>query len=468
MIHTDDAAADDHRPAGIGRSGHSTWIGAFALLLIPASGSARAGDPPTYAADVAPILRESCQRCHRPGQVGPFPLQTYAQARKHAADIALVAEDRVMPPWKPAPGIGPKLKHDRSLTDEQIDTLRAWFDAGAPEGDAGIEGEQATPDSPAEGWSLGTPDLVLEMTDDFHVPADGADIYRCFVIPTNLPHGVYVSAIEYQSGNRRAVHHMMAFVDTSGAGRARDEAEPGPGYTSYSGAGVAVYGDLGGWAAGNTASHLPDGIARALPAQADVILQVHYHPTGKPEVDRSRIGLHFSRAPVRQTLHWNSASNDRFRIPAGSANFEVKASWYVPVDVEAIAVTPHMHELGRDFHMSVAYPDGKDLDLISIPDWDPSWQDTYYFETPIPLPRGSIVRLVAHFDNSDHPRNPNHPPKPVRWGHEASDEMCNGYLGVVKAGQDLTRPGERDDLHQIFDHQFRTNQQRDHMTRRRR
>ena len=218
---------------------------------------------------------------------GPFSLETYEQARKRASDIAAVAGDRSMPPWKPVAGAGPKLKHDPSLTAAEVAMLDAWAEAGAPR----ARRRTAPPVRKfAEGWALGTPDLVLEMGEDFTVPATGPDLYRCFVIPTNLRRDASISAVEYQPGNRRVVHHVMAFLDTTGAGRERDAADPGPGYTSYSGAGVEVEGDLGGWAAGNIAHHLPDGIGRPLPAFSDVILQVHYHPSGKPEIDRIAAG----------------------------------------------------------------------------------------------------------------------------------------------------------------------------------
>ena len=288
------------------------------------------------------------------------------------------------------------------------------------------------------------------MGEDFHVPATGPDIYRCFVIPTNLRRDVYFSAVEYRPGNRRVAHHMMAFIDTTGAGRERDAAEPGPGYTSYSGAGVEVEGDIGGWAAGNVPTHLPDGIGRSLPARSDVILQVHYHPSGKPEVDRTRLGIYFCRKPVRQTLHWANATNTSFRLQPGQSNIEVKASWSVPVDVEALAVTPHMHQLGRDFRMSVTFPGGRSQDLLHIDSWDPNWQNTYYFEKRISLPKGSTVKVVAQYDNSAHPRNPHSPPKLVTWGPEVTDEMCVGYIGVVKKGQDLTRSQDKDDLFEIL------------------
>jgi len=421
---------------------------------------ARKAGPPTFTRDVAPILQQRCQGCHRRDQIGPFVLETYEQARKRAVDIAAVAQDRSMPPWKPTAGIGPRLKHNRSMTADEIAVLSAWAHGGAPRGEPG---HMPAPARYPEGWALGEPDLVLEIAEDFHIPAAGPDIYRCFVIPTDLPRDVLVSAVECRPGNRRVVHHMMVFLDTHGYGRERDAAEPGPGYTSYSGPGVEITGDLGGWGAGNEATHLPDGIGRSLPSRADVILQIHYHPDGKREVDRTRLGIHFARKAVKRTLQWANASNDDFRLQPGNPNTEVKAAWYVPVDVDALAVTPHMHQLGRDFRMSVTYPNGRKQDLIHIADWDSSWQNTYSFEKPVRLPRGSIVRVVAHYDNSAHSRNPHRPPKLVMRGPEATDEMCVGYIGVVKAGQDLTRPGERDDLFEILLNQHRKNRLREQL-----
>ncbi|MFO0909704.1 MAG: hypothetical protein U0794_15385, partial [Isosphaeraceae bacterium] len=402
---------------------------------------------PTFTKDVAPILQKRCQNCHRPGEVGPFALQSYEHARKRATDIATVAGERSMPPWMPAPGVGVKLKDDHSLTHGEIKTLERWAEAGAPRGD-----EKHLPPATKypEGWSLGTPDLILETAEPFSIPASGPDTYRCFVIPTRLTRDTYISAVEFRPGNRRVVHHMSSFLDTSGGGRKRDAEEPGPGYISFNGPGVDVSTDLGGWTPGNVPRHLPEGIGRLVPAGSDIILQVHYHPTGKPEVDRTRIGLYFRKTPVKQTLHWANASSYNFRLPPGEKNIEVKATWFVPVDLEALAITPHMHALGKDFRMSVTYPNGKTRDLLHIASWDPAWQDTYNFAEKVSLPKGSTVRLLAHFDNSAHPRNPHKPPKLVKWGHSAGDEMCVGYIGVVKAKQDLTNPAERDDLFDIL------------------
>ncbi|MGE5756684.1 MAG: peroxiredoxin, partial [Planctomycetaceae bacterium] len=347
--------------------------------------------------------------------------------------------------------VGPKFKHDRSLSRVAIALILAWADAGAPEGDPA----QAPPlPELHDDWTLGTPDLVLELPEEFQVPASGDDIYRCFVIPTDLPRDVAISAIEYRPGNRRVVHHMLSYVDRSGQARKRDAADPGPGYQCFSGPGIEVHGDLGGWAPGNEPSRLPDGIGRILPSKADVVVQIHYHPSGKPEADRSRIGLHFARAPIKRTLQWGLVGNFGFQLPEGQKDVEVKGEWTIPVDVEALAVTPHMHLLGRDILMSVRYPDGRTEDLIKIPDWDFNWQGTYYFEEPIALPKGTVLKVVSHFDNSeDNPRNPNHPPKHVTFGEATTDEMCIGFIALTKKDQDLTRPGEVDDLRTILHQQ---------------
>ena len=197
-------------------------------------------------------------------------------------------------------------------------------------------------------------------------------------------------------------------------------------------------------------SFLPEGVGRSLPSKADVVMQVHYHPSGKPEVDRTRIGIYFAKKPVKQILHWSASLNTQMKIPAGAKNYQVEAGykgtekfgWVVPMDVTALAVTPHMHKLGRDMTMTVTYPDGRDQDLIRIGDWDFNWQNTYFFEKPIDLPKGSVLKVRAHYDNTTD--------KEVHWGEATTDEMCIGFIAVVQKGLDLTRPGEKDELGEYF------------------
>jgi hypothetical protein len=401
---------------------------------------------PTFARDVAPILQAKCQNCHRRHQVGPFPLETYEQARKRARDIVSVTEDRSMPPWKPTRGVGPKLKHDQSLTPAELAVLSAWADGGAPLGDPR---HLPAPPQFAQGWKLGPPDLILEADEDFAVPARGPDVYRCFVLPTNLARDAFLEAVDYAPGDRGVVHHLIAYMDVTGRARQLDAAAPGPGYSTVGGPMIEA-DELSFWMAGSDAHRLPDGVGIRVPAQADIVLQIHYHPSGKATMDRTRVGLYFSPKPVKQAMHWNNATNYNFRLPAGNDNVEVKASWFVPIDLQALAVCPHMHQLGRDMHMSVKLPGGETKNLIEIADWDPSWQGAYHFQKPIELPAGSVVNVVAHFDNSAHARNPNKPPRDVGVGPNTDDEMCVGYIAVVKKGQDLSMPGSRDDLFQIF------------------
>jgi Copper type II ascorbate-dependent monooxygenase, C-terminal domain len=416
----------------------------------PAPKSEASSQPttPTYAAEVSRIIQKNCQECHRKGQVGPFVLETYEHARKRAHDIARVTSERAMPPWKAVRGFGKKFQHDRSLSEAEIATLTAWAEAGAPLGDPALLPPAA---SFPDGWDLGMPDLVLEIPEVFAVPATGTDIYRCFVLPTSLPADTYISAIEYRPDNRRVVHHILGWVDTTGAGRKKDAADPGPGYSCFSGPEVQYHGDFGGWSVGRDPARLPEGVAYSVPKGSDVILQIHYHPDGRPETDRSKVGLHFARSPTKQTVHRPFAFNAGLLLLPGKANIEVKASWTVPVDLVALAVTPHMHKVGRDMAMMVTYPDGRTDNLIKIADWDFGWQNSYFFEQPVDLPRGSVVKVLAHYDNSaNNPHNPNKPPRLVTWGPATTDEMCIGFITVTKKHQDLTKPSEKDDLEEII------------------
>ncbi|WZO96541.1 hypothetical protein EP7_003537 [Isosphaeraceae bacterium EP7] len=443
-------------------------LAAWFACLISAPISGREPDhrdkPPTFAGDVAKILQEKCQICHRPDRVGPFALETYEQARKRAADIAEVVSSRKMPPWMPEPGVGPPLKDDPSLTREQIAILVDWSAAGAPPGDLST---MPPPPQFADDWKLGTPDLVLEPAEEFSIPAGGPDLYRCFVVPSKLARDVFLSAIDFRPANRRVVHHITAYSIPAGSARQIDEADSGPGYSSYSGPGVESSEVLGFWSAGHEASHLPAGIGLFLSGSADLVFQIHYHPSGKPEVDRTRLGLYFSRKPVKQALHWNSAKDLDFRLPPGDPDIEVEASWYVPVDVEALAVSPHMHLLGRSMSMAVTHADGRTQELIRVPEWDPAWQSAYFFQEPLTMRKGSVLKVVAHFDNSPHPRNPNRPPKLVRWGHSVNDEMCDGYVALVKKDQDLTSLRSTDDLPEIFARQRMKNFRKESVKRRR-
>lgn len=402
----------------------ASFLGCVVLLSAVAPGSSSAA--PTFNKDVAPLLWKNCAACHRPGEVGPFSLLGYQDAAKRAEFLAQITADRRMPPWKAEAGFG-KFHDEQRLTADEIALLRRWADAGAPEGDAAD-----LPPAPkfTEGWQLGEPDMVLEMAEEFDIPADGRDIYQCFVIPIPIDAHRTVSAIEFRPGNRRVVHHAILYLDSNGAARERDEREAGYGYRSFGGPGVLPTGGLGGWAPGALPRHLPEGVGKFLRKGSDLVLQLHYHPTGKPEKDRSKVGVYFTKKPA-QTIVGGIAVTNRPQIPPGDKNYRLTArSEPLPVDANLLAVAPHMHLLGRSMKAQALLPSGEKLPLVWIKDWDFNWQMAYGFIEPVRVPKGSIIEVEAQYDNSaDNPHNPNSPPKEVRWGEQTTDEMC--LLSVV-------------------------------------
>ncbi len=397
----------------------------LAMLLLISQLTAVAASAPTFTRDVAPILFQNCAFCHRAGEVAPFPLLNYTDAKKHAKQIVRVTSERIMPPWKAEHGFGEFL-NERYLTAQQIQLLKDWVEGDSPEGNAAD-----LPPLPkfAEGWTLGEPDLVLEPEEDYELTAEGRDVYRCFVIPTNFKEDHYISAVEMRPGNRRVVHHVIAHIDTMGRARELDAKDPGPGYSTFGGVGFKSNGSVGGWAPGNFPSRLPSGLGIPIPKEADLVLQVHYNKTGKPEKDRTRVGLYFAKGTVEKRVRTAPVIKLPLRIPANDSNFVVHASLPVPLGATVYRVMPHMHLLGREMKVTAELPDGTILPLVHVPDWDFNWQTSYTFKTPIHLPRGSRVDLEARFDNStNNPLNPHNPPKLVRFGEQTSDEMCIAFL----------------------------------------
>jgi hypothetical protein len=400
-------------------------LGILSATCLMGAGVARA-EGPTFNKDVAPILWKNCAGCHRPGEVGPFSMLTYKDAAKRAGFLQEVAESRRMPPWKAEPGFG-EFHDERRLTDAEIRTIAAWAEAGAPEGDPK---DLREPPKFPEGWQLGTPDLVLKVPQSFEIPAVGRDLYRCFVIPIPIESDRTVAAVEFRPGNRKVVHHALLFLDSTGAGRRKDEADPGPGYSSFGGPGILPTGGLGGWAPGAMPRFLPDGMGKLPRKGSDLVLQVHYHPDGKPEVDQSVVGIYFTKTPARKLVGGLAVRSRTIDIPAGEKRHHVTAqSAPLPVDAQAIGISPHMHYVGKEMKAIAETPDGRTIPLIWIKDWDFNWQGQYQYRSPITLARGTVIKLDAYYDNStENPRNPSSPPKHVGWGEQTTDEMC--LLGV--------------------------------------
>ena len=385
---------------------------------------------PTFTRDIAPIVYTNCVSCHRPGEVAPFPLISYQDLKKHADQIATVTGSRFMPPWKPEPGYG-HFVGERRLTDDQIKLIGDWAGNGAPEGDA-----KELPPLPKfpEGWALGEPDMIVKVPKPFELAADGdhgRDVYRCFVIPLDFPEDKYVTAVEFRPGNRKIVHHALFFLDTSGAARAKEAAttDGQPGYSTFGGPGFVPTGGLGGWAPGATPSPLPQGWARKLRQGSDLVIQEHLHPSGKPETEQSTLGIYFAKEKPARIAAGTALRNFRINISPGDSNYVVTANLKVPFDVDLIGITPHAHLICRDMIANATLPDGQQVPLIWIKDWDFNWQGQYRYAEPLRLPAGTVIDMKYTYDNSaGNERNPNNPPKRVRFGEQTTDEMAILFL----------------------------------------
>lgn len=399
----------------------STFIAA--LLAAP---TAFAEDV-TFSKHVAPILYKHCANCHRPGEVGPFPLLTYKDAAKRADFIKEVTADRRMPPWKAVHGYAEFLD-ERRLSDDEMKTLAKWADAGAPEGDP--KDLPATPKFP-EGWHLGEPDLILKMPKPYTVPAGGRDLQLCFVVPIPVDADKTVSAIEFHPGNRKVVHHAIFYLDANGMAR-RKGGKDGH-YTSFGGPGILPTGGLGSWAPGAEPRRLPDGVGKFIRKGSDLVLQIHYHPIGKEESDQSSLGIYFSKKPAEKLVAGIGLMNRRIAIPAGAKDYTLTAdSEPLPADCTALSIGPHMHNIGREMKVEARLPDGTVKPMVHVADWDWNWQGSYAYKEPVRLPKGTVLHLEAKYDNSsDNPRNPSNPPKAVRWGEETTDEMCLCGVQVI-------------------------------------
>ncbi len=393
----------------------------FGCLLMPGK------SPPSlamvnYSENVAGILNSHCAECHRPGEVAPFSLLGYENAKKWSRMIAQVTGSRRMPPWKAVHGFG-EFADENILSELQVETLRRWAEAGAPRGDVGKE-----PKPPVfrSEWPLGEPDHVLRPAKPHPLDAAGQDEYRHFVLKTSFKETRWVRAMAVRPGNPRVVHHVIAFLDEQGRSHAIESrtSDGKQGYVSFGGLGFMPDGSLGGWAPGLRPQTTPEGIAFELKPGTTIVMQVHYHRTGKPEVDQTRLGLYFAKEPIKKSMNLAWLANPFFRLPSGESNHRVQMTYPIPADVTIYSVMPHMHLLGRSMKAEAILPNGSRKPLIHIRDWDFNWQLNYMFKQPIKLPKGSKVSVEAFYDNSSsNPNQPSNPPRPVTWGEETTDEM---------------------------------------------
>jgi hypothetical protein len=415
--------------------GSATWLRAAAP---------RPAAPPTFAANVAPIIYSNCVVCHRPGQAAPFSLLTYDDVRKHGETIVDVTTSRYMPPWHASRAEGfPEFRDERRLSDADLRTLKDWVAAGMPAGDL-----KKTPLPPAfpSGWALGVPDLVVRMSRPIEVPADGPDLYRNVTMPVDLPDDRWITAVDFEPTARTVVHHALFFSGPASEVVGDDELLPGlraglRGGGRAAGAADQAWGGLGGWVPGMTPRFFPEGIAQPLPKHTNLVVQLHLHPSGKAEVEQGQLAIYFAKTPPKKSLtgievppvFGFAAGID---IPAGDKAFTIHDSFTLPVAVEAFGARGHAHYLAHEMKMTATLPDGTTKGLLWIKDWDFGWQDSYFFKQAFTLPKGTRIDSTIIYDNSTgNPRNPRTPPVHVAWGRSSFDEMGSLTLLVASPEQ---------------------------------
>jgi peroxiredoxin/mono/diheme cytochrome c family protein len=370
----------------------------------------------TYSNQIARLFEKRCVECHRPGQIGPFALQSYEEAAGWAEMIEEVVRDERMPPWHADPKFG-QFKNNASLTDAEKTLIQKWVAAGAPEGD---RKDLPEPRQFAGSWMMpGGPDKVFFMTEEpVDVPAEGTVEYRYYTTETGFTEDKWVKVAECMPGNRGVVHHMIVFL------RPPADEEGGGGQESF--------GQLTGFAPGTRPHVLPPGMAKLIPAGWRLTFQMHYTPNGSPQTDRSSVGIKFEDpANVKYRVATANAMNVGFEIPPGDPAYKVESATEYKSDVLLLSLFPHMHLRGKDFHYEVSYPDGKKETLLNVPRYDFNWQSSFVLSEPKTLPGGTTLHCTAHFDNSeDNLANPD-PTQSVRWGDQTWEEMMIGWFDIA-------------------------------------
>lgn len=416
------------------------------ILVLFAAGSLSAAStatvPVTFHKDVEAILQKRCQACHRPGEAAPMSFLTYQDVRPWAKAIRSAVLLKKMPPWSADPAYG-KFLNDRSLTAGEIDTVKTWVDQGAMEGNA--------KDAPAplqftDGWSIGTPDLIVEMPKAFEVPATGVIPYQYIVVPTGLTEDKWVVAAEIRPGNRRTMHHSIAFALAPGtksfmgskpgdfldaiAIQKAQQRKPGAPEPNQFDSGINAEA-VQTYAPGGVPTQFEPGQARLVKAGSNIMFQLHYTPNGKPFSDRTRLGMIFAKQAPTERVKMVNVQNFAFSIPPNVDDYPIEARARVTHDFTIISMLPHMHLRGKDFEYRATYPTGESEILLRVPRWDFNWQITYYLEKPKLIPKGTIIECVGHFDNT--PNNPFNPDASaeVVYGEQTFNEMMGGIMDIA-------------------------------------
>ena len=378
----------------------------------------------SFSTEIAPIVFQKCVACHRPGEMGPFPLESYADVKKRSQQIVEVIRKRLMPPWPAVSGYC-DFQQDRSLTTVEIGKITQWHQEGCLEGDP-----SALPSLPVfpSGWRLGQPDLVIQMSEPYTLAADVKDTTRKFVVPIPIKQLKYLKGWEFNPGNAKIVHHALLYTDRTGWSRQLDEMDPVPGYDGKIMEGERSPEDFNGfnvgWNPGSTPAPLDEELSWPLYPGTDLVLELHLCGTGKPEPLQSSVALYFANHPPTKHGGFVALIASEIDIPAGEKSYSVHDQYVLPVDATLLTTGAHAHYLGKDVQSWAVFPDGSKKWLLRIEDWDFNWQNRYTYVEPLSLPKGTTLHMKLTFDNSaENPRNPTIPTVRVLLGPKSADEM---------------------------------------------
>jgi hypothetical protein len=401
------------------------------LLLACASGQTA----PTFYHEVLPILQSHCQSCHRPGEIAPFPLVTYQQAKNWSGAIRADVNARKMPPWFADPRCG-KFSNDPSLSTDQIKKINDWVAAGAPEGDSG-----EAPPAPqwTAGWNIAPPELVLKMPKPVKLPASGDVEYTYEIVPTNFKEGKWVQMSEMRPSARDHVHHAVVYIRPPESKWLRG-APIGVPFTASTlrdphlmhEAHATTSDLLLVYAPGSSPENWPDGMAKFIPAHSDLVFQIHYTTNGRASADQTSLGIVFAKhAPERRVLTLQLANeHDAIPIPPNTDNYRVEVHGTLPNDALLLGFFPHMHLRGKKFEYNLVHDDGMRETLLRV-NYDFYWQLSYRLSEPRMLQAGTRLEAIAWYDNSkNNLHNPDHN-SPVRWGDQTYNEMMVGFFDVA-------------------------------------
>jgi hypothetical protein len=411
-------------------------LAALGVLPFVTAMSAGGRGVPTFSKDVAPIFYEHCTSCHRPGEIAPMSLLTYADARPHADDIFDKVSEGHMPPWHADAPEG-TFENERRLSDAEKKTILDWASHGAPRGS-----DKDLPPAPVytDGWAIGTPDAVFEMPEAFAVPSQGAVAYQYFYIPTNFTEPKYVQAIEARPGNRAVVHHVLvsyiARPDMTRTPVLKMNQEfmrlPDPvvgGNVPKRPPAGAQSRLIATYAPGTRPQIFRPGTALRLEPGGTIELQVHYTSSGEAAADRTRVGIVFSKDPAPREIRASNFYNATLVLPAGSSNTAVPGEVGFQQDTLVYGLFPHTHLRGKRWEYRLVMPDGTEKPILSVPKYDFNWQTYYMFREPLLVPKGSKIVSTAWYDNSAANKHNPDPKVDVHWGDQTWEEMQ--YTGIL-------------------------------------